>query len=76
MTSLGAFRTVELDDDLLVAFEVSCQARAVAAGALDRPSAQGSVLVGELHELVVAVGSGLDGDLIEHAAGTSVNDGR
>lgn len=76
VTSLGAFGAVELDDDLVAALEVPGQAGAVTAGALDRRRAQGSVLVDELHQFGVAIGGGVDGDLLEHAAGTSVDDGR
>jgi hypothetical protein len=76
VTSLGALGPVELDDDLLAAFEVPGQAGAVTAGAFDRPGPQGCVLVGELHQLGVAVSGGLDGDLVEHAAGPGVDRGR
>ena len=76
MATLGAFGAVELDHDLLAALQVPGQPGAVAAGALDRPRPQRRVLVGELHQLGVAVGGGLDGDLVEHAAGAGVDRGR
>jgi hypothetical protein len=76
VATLGAFGTVELDHHLLTALEVSCQPGTVAAGAFDRPGPQGCVLVGELHQLVVAVSGRFDGDLVEHAAGSGVDRGR
>jgi hypothetical protein len=45
-------------------------------GALDRPSAQGGVFAGELHQLFVALGGRVDGDLAEHATSSGVNHGR
>jgi len=33
------------------------------------------VLIGDLRQLAVAVGGGLDGDLVEHAAGPDIDRG-
>ena len=67
---------VELDHDLLAVAQVAGQASAVAAGALDRPRTQHGVLIGELHQLLVAIGRGLDGDLAEHTTGAGIDRGR
>ena len=64
------------DTDLLTAFEVPGQTSTVTAGALDGPGSQHRVLIGELHQLGVTVGGGLDGDLVEHPAGAGIDCGR
>ena len=65
--------SVELDDDLLALRQVTRQAGAVATGPLDRPGPQHGVLVGELHQLGIAVSGGLDSDLAEYAASGRVD---
>jgi len=49
------------------------QARAVAAGSLDRPGPQARLLVRELNQRLVARGSRLDGHLGQHPAGPGMN---
>src|SRR6478672_5420833 len=56
------FGSVQLDDDLRGLQQLTAQAGAVPAGALDRPGPQHRIAVGELHELGIALGCGLDGD--------------
>jgi hypothetical protein len=73
VATLGALRPVELDHDLLAALEMSCQSGAVTAGALGRPRPQSRVLVGEPHQLGVAISGGLDGDVVEDAAGAGID---
>ena len=68
--------SVELDDDLLALRQVTRQAGAVPTGPLDRPGPQHGVLVGELHQLGIAIRGGFDGDLAEYPAGGSINHGR
>lgn len=69
MAALGALGSVEFDDEFLTAFEQSGQAGTVPAGALDRPHSQCAVLVGEVHQILVAIDSGRHGDLAENSAG-------
>jgi hypothetical protein len=76
VATLGALGAVELDHHLLAALQVPRQPGTVAAGALDGPRPQRGLLVGELHELGVAVSGGLDGEPIEHAAGPRIDRGR
>ena len=52
------------------------QAGAVATGALDRPGPQRGVVVGELHELGIALGCRLHRDLVEDTTGRGVDHGR
>ncbi|GAA4390625.1 hypothetical protein GCM10023147_18730 [Tsukamurella soli] len=73
MAAGGAFGAVQLDHEFLVVFEVAGQAGAVAAGALDRSHSQWCVPVGELDQLLVAVGGGRDGDLVGGGAGPGVH---
>jgi hypothetical protein len=53
----------------LVGMKESGQAGAIAAGALDRPHPLAVVLVGELEELLVAVGGGGHGQVGQGLAG-------
>lgn len=69
-----AVRTVQLDHDLTQVMEVAGEAGAVAAGPFDRPRPQTRVTVGHGHELVAAVGAGVDGEIVEHRAGGRVDD--
>ena len=55
---------------------MSTQTGAVTAGPFDGPGSQRRVVVGELHQLGVALGCGLDGDLIQDTTGRGVQDGR
>ncbi len=57
-----AGRAVQLEDHLLGVAEVAGQAGAVAAGALDRPRPQAAMLLGQFHQLAIAVGVGGHGD--------------
>ena len=60
--------------------EMDREPPAVASGALDRPGPQrgvgGADLVGELHQLGVALGGGLDADLRQDSTGAGVDRGR
>ena len=51
---------------------MTTQAGAVAAGPFDRPGPQHRVVVGELHQLGIALGCRLDGDLAEDTTGRGV----
>jgi hypothetical protein len=77
---VGADRPVELDDQLLTLVQADRQPAAVAGGALDRPGPQrrvlGGDLLGELHQLLIALGGRLDGDLCDHTTGVSIDRGR
>lgn len=75
VSARGPLRPVELDHDLLPLEQVTGQAGAVAAGALDGPSPQRGVAVGELHQPCVPVGVGRDGDLAEDGAGAGIDRG-
>ena len=66
-------RAVQLDDDLRGLQRVTAQPGSVAAGPLDRPGPQHRVLVGELHQLGIALGCRLDGDLIEDTTGRGIH---
>ena len=55
---------------------MAAQTGAVAAGSLDRPGTQHRVVVGELHQLGIALGCRLDGDLVEDTTGRGVDRGR
>ena len=46
------------------------------AGPLDRPSPQDRVVVGELHQLGIALSCRLDRDLLEDTTSRSINHGR
>ena len=72
----GPLRAVQLDDDLGEVQQVTAQAGAVTAGPLDRPGPQHGVVVGELHQLGIALGCRLDGDLVEDTTGRGIHDGR
>jgi hypothetical protein len=52
---------------------VTTQTGAVTSSPLDRPDPQHRMVVGELHELGVALGGRLDGDLVEDATGRGVD---
>jgi hypothetical protein len=68
----GTLWAVQLDDDLRTRLQVSGQPGAVAAGPFDRPRPQRRVVVSELHELGIALGCRLDGDLRQDATGRGV----
>ena len=55
---------------------MTTQTGAVAAGPLDRPGPQHRVVVGELHQLGIALGCRLDGDLVEDTTSRSIDHGR
>ncbi len=55
---------------------MTAQAGAVTTGPLDRPGPQHRMVVGELHELGVALGCRLDGELVEDATCRGVEDCR
>ena len=69
-------RAIQLDDDLRGLQQVTTKAGAVTTGPLDRPSPQHRVVVGELHQLGIALGCRLDGDLVEDTTSRSINHGR
>jgi hypothetical protein len=69
-------RAVQLDDDLRGRQQLTGQASTVPTGALDRPGTQHRIAVGELHELGIALGCGLDRDLAEDTTGRGVDHGR
>jgi hypothetical protein len=68
-TASGADRAVELDDQLTQLLQVAGQPGAVAAGALDRPPTQASMLLGQCDQRGVAVLVGGHGDRGQHRAG-------
>ena len=55
---------------------MTTQAGAVATGPLDRPRPQHRVVVGELHQLGIALSGRQDGDLVEDATSRSIDRGR
>ena len=67
---------VQLDDDLRGRQQETAQTGTMAAGALDRPGPQRRVVVGELHQLGIALGCRLDRDLVEDTTGRGVDHGR
>jgi hypothetical protein len=69
-------RAIQLDDDLRHLQQVTTQTGAVTTGPLDRPSAQHRVVVGELHQLGIALGCRLDGDLVKDTTSRSIDHGR
>jgi hypothetical protein len=54
---------------------VAAQTGAVTSGPLDRPYPQRGVFAGELHQLAIAFGRGVHGDLAEHATRRGVDHG-
>ena len=72
--SRGPLRAVQLDDDLGHLQQVTAQASAVTTGALDRPGPQRCLVVGELHQIGIALGCRIDGDLVEDTTGRGVED--
>ena len=48
----------------------------MATGSLDRPGPQRRVVVGEFHQLAVALGCCLDGDLVKDSTSRGVDHGR
>ena len=52
---------------------MTAQAGAVAAGPFDRPGPQHRIVVGELHQLDIALGCRLHGDLAEDTTGRGVD---
>ena len=55
---------------------MTTQTGAVTTGPLDRPGPQHRVVVGELHQLGIALGCRLDGDLVEDTTSRSIDHGR
>ena len=55
---------------------MTAQAGTVTAGPFDRPRSQRRVVVGELHQLAIALGGCFDGDLVEDTTGRSIDHGR
>ena len=74
VAALGPLGPVELDDQLLA--EVAGETCPVATCASDGPGPQARVLIGEGHELGIAVGGHLDRELTEHAARSGAECGR
>ena len=72
----GPLWAVQLDDDLGHLQQVTTQTGAVATGPLDRPRPQRRVVVGELHQLGIALGCRLDGDLVKDSTSRGVDHGR
>jgi hypothetical protein len=70
---LGSFGSVELDHDLLPLGQVSGEVGSVAAGAFDCPNLQGGLFAGQLHQLGVALGGRVHGDLAEDATSSCVD---
>src|SRR3954453_7506728 len=66
---------VQLDDNLGHLQQVTTQAGAVTTGPLNRPCPQRRVIVGELHQLGIALDCRLDGDLVENTTSCGVHHG-
>jgi hypothetical protein len=54
---------------------MAAQAGTMTSGPFDRPYPQRGVFTGELHQLGVALGRGVHGDLAEHATSSGVDHG-
>ena len=65
--------SVQLDHDLGEVEQVAAQASTVTAGPFDRPDPKHGVRAGELHQLGVALGRDVHGDLAEHATSDGVD---
>ncbi len=72
----GSLKPVKLDHELLEVCQMPGQAGAMTAGPFDRPRPQHGVVAGELHQLGVALGRGLHGDLAEDTTGARIDSGR
>jgi hypothetical protein len=71
----GSLRTVQLDDDLRGIQQLAAQTGAMATSPLDRPGPQRGVIVGELHQLDIALGRRLHGELVEDPTSRSIDYG-
>jgi hypothetical protein len=73
VTALSALGAVQLHHQLTAAGQHPGQPGAVPAGALDGPGPQPGMLVGEIHQGLVAIRGGWHRQLGQHAAGAGID---